>query len=171
MRENTITVAEAIAYATRAHAGQFDYGGRPYVEHVLGVHALTVAKLDSLGIEGDARLEVELAAIGHDLIEDTDVDDEALQAAGFPEGAVSRIVRLSGTGGVAYLENIRRMAAEGDLGVILVKLSDNQHNSLPERIAHLPPERRGVARRYEHSMKILREALDALAPASEPVSP
>jgi hypothetical protein len=58
-------------------------------------------------------------------------------------------------------------ADSGDLGAIIIKLSDNEDNADPVRIAALPPEQRGVARRYERSMAILRAALTALL-AAEP---
>jgi (p)ppGpp synthase/HD superfamily hydrolase len=68
---------EATALARRAHAGQTDKAGRPYIEHPLRVmHRL--------------RGEYEqLAAILHDVLEDTPVTENDLRSAGCPEPVVA----------------------------------------------------------------------------------
>ncbi|MGF1427059.1 HD domain-containing protein [Kitasatospora sp. LaBMicrA B282] len=140
----TLTVAEVDALAAQAHAGQVDKIGVPYVEHVRAVaHGLAPI--------GDV---LEMAGLLHDVIEDTDWTAERLVAAGVPEAAVALVVAVTKRPGVPYEEMIRRVAA--DPPACLVKIADNAHNSLPERAAQLPQEKRArLAAKYAAARRVL----------------
>lgn len=161
----TPTLERALALATEAHAGQVDKAGRPYIEHVQRVAHRVQVYLD--GIPGPAitpacRENIVTAALLHDVVEDTSRTLDDLRALGFGEAVLRRVARLSGrTDGIGYLDNIRALAAEGDVGTMLVKLADNEDNADPERVALLPEEGRRGARKYEDSAAILRAGLDA----------
>jgi guanosine-3',5'-bis(diphosphate) 3'-pyrophosphohydrolase len=76
MSNGSITLEQAIAFAAAAHAGQVDKAGQPYVLHVLRV---------MLRVEGYER---QLAALGHDLLEDTHVTASDLLGVGFPSNVI-----------------------------------------------------------------------------------
>lgn len=144
MKEKTIELIR------RVHAGQVDKGGQPY-----HLHPIAVAEL--LPPESDE--DEYLAALLHDVLEDTDVTESDLRNLGYSEKTIDIVKLLTRPSGVTYLDWIRQIAESGNQGAIRVKLADNAHNSDPIRIAQLPPEQRSIAKRYARSMRILRDAL------------
>lgn len=159
-----VTIYETYLYAREAHDGQLDKGGVPYIGHVVSVFHRTMDILMStplLSIDHQDFNDTLRAALLHDVVEDTPITLDDLRAFGFSEGTVRRVARLTGRPeGVTYLQNIRNIVSEGDIGVIAIKLADNEDNSNPLRIAQLPIDQQGIVQRYERSKKILREALD-----------
>ena len=67
------TLERAIAIATKAHAGQIDKAGEPYILHALRV---------MLAVETP---EERTAAVLHDVVEDTDWTIEGLREEGFSD--------------------------------------------------------------------------------------
>lgn len=161
------TLEDAISFAELSHQNQRDAGGKPYVDHLKRVMARVRDTLDKLPkglMYKETRENILIAAIFHDILEDhehTGVTIRTLLDLGYPPKVIHIVKRLSGRPeGVSYIENIEAMVREAELGVILIKLSDNEDNSDPERIAQLPPERQSIVRRYERSMALLRPALE-----------
>lgn len=143
------TVSEVDAFAAAAHEGQYDKIGVPYIGHVRAVAA-------GLAPFGD---ELVMAGLLHDVIEDTDWTAEQLRDLGVPDRAVDAVEAVTNQPGVPYEEKIRRITHSSD--ATLVKISDNAHNSHPDRAAQLPEEKRSrLAAKY-------RAARDILWPAAE----
>ncbi|MFF3837414.1 HD domain-containing protein [Streptomyces sp. NPDC001930] len=143
------TLAEVDALADRAHAGQTDKTGVPYVEHVRAVAA------------GLAPLGTHLAMAGllHDIVEDTEWTTERLSAAGIPDRVVALVDAVTNRPGTAYEEKIRRITEDPD--ATLVKIADNAHNSRADRSAALPPEQRErLAAKYRAAREVLWAAAD-----------
>lgn len=144
------TIDETIAFIQEAHAGQTDKAGNPYWMHPVSV-------MRRLG--PDASENEKLAALLHDVIEDTDHTAADLLAMGYPDDVVVAVQLLSrpeGDARPAYLEWVRSLAASGNRTAVRVKIADNEDNLDPERIALLPPNERDITRRYEQSLRILR---------------
>jgi RelA/SpoT family (p)ppGpp synthetase len=121
-------VERAFELGYRAHSGQSRASGQPYISHPVAV-AQIVAEL---------KLDVEsiCAAILHDTIEDTTIDQDEIRAefgddvATIVEG-VSKLDKLSfNSNDEAQVASFRKMmlAMVGDIRVILVKLADRLHN-------------------------------------------
>ncbi|GAB2726948.1 HD domain-containing protein [Kitasatospora kifunensis] len=145
----TLTVAEVDALAARAHAGQVDKIGVPYIEHVRAV-GRALAPLGG---------ELEMAGLLHDVIEDTDWTAEHLLEAGVPRTVVDLVQAVTKRPGVPYDEMIRQVAA--DPPACLLKIADNAHNSLPERGAQLPQEQRArLAAKYAAARRVLWPAVE-----------
>ena len=146
-------VRDAYDVAARAHEGQTRLSGEAYICHPLSV-ALILAgfRMDSKGI---------MAAIMHDVIEDTEITKDELRARFGPEVAdlVDGVTKLSQldckSRAEAQAQNVRKMvmAMVKDLRVILVKLADRLHNM--RTLGVMTPERR---------RRIARETLDIDAP-------
>ncbi|WP_432156071.1 HD domain-containing protein [Streptomyces sp. bgisy153] len=131
------TVDDIRDLAERAHAGQTDKIGVPYIEHVRAVAA-------GLAPFGD---ELVMAGLLHDVVEDTEWTAERLLAVGVPERVVAIVEAVTNEEGQAYEDKIRRIAS--DPLATLVKIADNAHNSRPDRAAQLPAARRaGFAAKY-----------------------
>ncbi|MCC9311636.1 HD domain-containing protein [Kitasatospora sp. RB6PN24] len=140
----TLTVADVDALAERAHAGQLDKTGVPYIKHVRAVG-------NALAPFGP---HAQMAGLLHDVLEDSDWTAEGLRAAGVPEVVVDTVVAVSNVAGVSYEEMIRSIA--GKPRATLVKIADNAHNSLPERLAELArPDRERVAAKYRAARRVL----------------
>lgn len=142
--------AETLAFAQAAHAGQIDKGGHPYADHVERV-ARRVAEMFP-----DATREQVQAALLHDVIEDTDVTVDELQARFGPRVAAI-VAALTKPLGAVYTDYISNLAASGDIDAVRVKLADNLDNSDPAR-AH-PDQARMVGERYAPARAVLEAAL------------
>ncbi|TXL01633.1 bifunctional GTP diphosphokinase/guanosine-3',5'-bis(diphosphate) 3'-diphosphatase [Methylococcaceae bacterium HT1] len=121
-------VFQAYQYGAKHHSGQFRKSGEAYICHPLSV-AISLAhmRMDVHGV---------MAAILHDLIEDTDVTKTDIlelfgeDVAELVDG-VTKLTQLNcKTQAEAQAENVRKMclAMARDMRVIMVKLADRLHN-------------------------------------------
>ena len=121
-------VKRAFYFAEQAHDGQRRRSGEPYVTHPLAVaNILANMHMDHQSL---------MAAMLHDVIEDTHVPRDAL-AAQFGEDVanlvdgVSKLAKIAFQDkAVAQAENLQKMvlAMSRDIRVIIVKLADRLHN-------------------------------------------
>lgn len=146
-----MSLDSAIALATRAHAGQTDKGGQRYIEHPMSV---------MLAVSERAKV----AAILHDVVEDTEITLDDLAAHGVDEVSLDAIDLLTRPGGddrPTYADFIKRICdADGEAGDIAreVKLADLNHNLLPERQR---PELAGIERRYRRAKWAVMDSIAA----------
>jgi (p)ppGpp synthase/HD superfamily hydrolase len=140
------TLSDADRLAERAHHGQVDKAGRPYIDHPRTVAAMLL--VDGHGVHAA------MAGLLHDAVEDTDVTLADLRAAGYPDEVVDAVDAVTRREGETYMDMIRRAAAH-PLGR-LVKLADNQTNSDPTRLALLPEaDAARLRKRYEKARTVL----------------
>ncbi|CAH0527281.1 bifunctional GTP diphosphokinase/guanosine-3',5'-bis pyrophosphate 3'-pyrophosphohydrolase [Vibrio hippocampi] len=144
---------QSYVVARDAHEGQTRSSGEPYI-----IHPVAVAR-----ILAEMRLDLETlqAALLHDVIEDTEVTKEELEAqfgnsvAELVDG-VSKLDKLKFRDRKeAQAENFRKMvlAMVQDIRVILIKLSDRTHNM--RTLGALRPDKK---------RRIARETLEIYAP-------
>lgn len=114
------TLERAIAIAAQAHEGQVDKAGVPYILHPIRVMLRVTMP------------EERIAAVLHDVVEDTDVTIGQLREKGFPEAVLSAIDALTRRSGEDYDAFIERACA--DSVARTVKLADLQENSDLSRI-------------------------------------
>lgn len=128
------TLERAIAIAAEAHAGQVDKAGQPYILHPLRV-MLRV------------RTENErIAAVLHDVVEDTNVTLDELTHEGFSTIVLNAVVALTKLSGESRLEAAVRAA--GNPTARTVKLADNAENMDLSRISN--PTDKDFARLKEY---------------------
>jgi len=128
MTEPRFTVETAKVLAEVAHNRQKDKLKRPYREHVLAVG-------DALA---DFDEDIRIAGYLHDIAEDTPITQQALLEMGVSERAlaiIERVTRRFHDDPDDYDAGIRYVAEDHD--ATLVKIADNAHNSLPERVRAL----------------------------------
>ncbi|MBG0738518.1 phosphohydrolase [Paeniglutamicibacter antarcticus] len=128
MTEAKFTVETAMVLAEVAHSRQKDKLKRPYGEHVMAVG-------DALADFDD---DIRIAGYLHSVAEDTPMTRQGLLDMGVPPRSVEIVERVSTNlqeDPDDYLACIR--AASQDHDAALVKISDNAHNSLPERVQAL----------------------------------
>ena len=116
------TLERAIEIAAKAHAGQVDKAGEPYILHPLRV---------MLAVEG---LHARMAAVLHDVIEDAAVTVEYLHKEGFPPEVIEAIQALTRKSGEGRIDAARR--AFRDPIARVVKLADVNDNMDMNRIAN-----------------------------------
>ena len=146
---------QAYIVARDAHEGQMRSSGEPYITHPVAVaHNLAKMHLDH---------ETLMAALLHDVIEDTDTTKDELAelfgstVAELVEG-VSKLDKLKfDNKEEMQAENFRKMimAMTQDIRVILIKLADRTHNM--RTLESLRPEKR---------RRIARETLEIYAPVA-----
>nr|WP_042194306.1 HD domain-containing protein [Kibdelosporangium sp. MJ126-NF4]CEL21235.1 Guanosine-3',5'-bis(Diphosphate) 3'-pyrophosphohydrolase [Kibdelosporangium sp. MJ126-NF4]CTQ96198.1 Guanosine-3',5'-bis(Diphosphate) 3'-pyrophosphohydrolase (EC 3.1.7.2) [Kibdelosporangium sp. MJ126-NF4] len=135
---------DAIRIARDAHAGQVDKSGKPYIDHPLRVLAR---------VKG---AHAQMAAVLHDVIEDTPVTADDLRAQGCPENVVTAVVALSKVKDEAMPDHLRRVAA--DPIAVQVKRADIADNTDPVRLAALDTETQNRLReKYAEAIRLLDE--------------
>jgi len=146
-------IEDAYQLAREAHEGQKRHTGEPYITHPLAVaKILAEMHMDPPTI---------IAAILHDVIEDTHVEKQDITAKFGKEIAdlVDGVTKLTQiefeTRAQAQAENFRKMvmAMARDIRVILIKLADRLHNM--RTIESLPRKKR---------RRIAKETLEIFAP-------
>jgi len=100
-----------------AHAGQFDKGGQPYALHPLKVMHYTKSQDE----------DIQCIALGHDVIEDTEVTYKDLLDAGMSERVILGIRALTKLPGQTLDEYKEGVFENRD--AMLVKSADLRHNS------------------------------------------
>lgn len=117
------TLENAIALAVRAHQGQKDKAGAPYILHPLRL----MFKMKS----DHARM----AAILHDVIEDTSTTLDDLHRAGYPKAVIAAVDCLTRRQGETY-EKFMSRARRNPLAR-QVKLADLEDNMDIRRLSAL----------------------------------
>ncbi len=133
-------LCKAFQFAYRLHEGQFRKSGEPYIAHPVAVAGI----LRDLG----GSEAVIAAGFLHDVVEDTEVSSEEIEAQFGAEvrHLVDGVTKLSkfnfSSKTEQQAENFRRMflAMAQDIRVILVKLADRLHNM--RTLEHMPDDKR-----------------------------
>jgi len=112
----------AIAIAAKAHEGQVDKAGNPYLDHPLAV------------MENVNSIEEKIVAVLHDAVEDSELTLEQLRSEGFPEVLVSAIAAITKIEGEAYATYLDRVMTNPI--ALRVKIADVTHNLDLRRIAN-----------------------------------
>lgn len=165
------TLADAIALAEYAHRNQIDKAGLPYIDHPKRV-------LQTVQAQG-VQPYVQIAAIFHDVTEDTAFTSDILLDLGFSEAAVN-IVRLldrdhseakweaiaeTNEGFQNYPADVRTIndfyyyEIKQSRDATIVKLADIRDNMSPWRQSYLTDEtQKRLREKYRKALQILNPA-------------
>lgn len=143
--EQVNAVRRAYYYAAQAHDGQRRRSGEQYVTHPLAVATI----LAEMHMDHQSLM----AAMLHDVIEDTGIPKEALieqfgEAVADLVDGVSKLTQINfDSKEQAQAENFQKMAMAmaRDIRVIIVKLADRLHNMRTLSVMS-PPKRRRIAK-------------------------
>jgi (p)ppGpp synthase/HD superfamily hydrolase len=138
------TLEDAIALAVEAHRGQRDKAGQSYILHPLRV---------MMRLQTDAE---RMAAILHDVVEDTPYTLERLRALGYPEevlGALDCLTKREGENYEAFIERLRPHALARR-----VKLADLEDNMDVRRLPAVGPREAERLTRYRAAWSRLQES-------------
>lgn len=138
------TLDVAIHIAAKHHLGQFDKGGNPYILHPLKVMHYTRSE----------DPEVQMIAILHDIVEDTEVTLEYLEHLGFSSRVVDGIDAMTKRKGEEYNDYIRRVSSNFD--AIIVKMADLRHNTDIRRLKGITEKDHARMKRYQETYEKLK---------------
>lgn len=113
----------ALSIATDAHRGQKDKGGADYITHPIRV------------ANGCVTNEEKIVALLHDVLEDTDINEEYLIKKGFPSFIIDAIKSVTRKNGELYEDFIERCSLDA-IGM-KVKMEDLRDNMDVSRLKNL----------------------------------
>lgn len=135
---------KAITLALRAHSGQVDRLGHPYVLHPL-----------HLMLQMDTDVE-RMVAVLHDVVEDTEITLADLEEAGFPPQVLEAVQLLThNKEQSSYQEYVRALKANPIARK--VKLADLQHNMDIRRLDRVRQKDLDRLERYHRAWQALSE--------------
>lgn len=136
------TLEQAIEIAARAHRGQQDRNGAPYILHPLRI----MTRMPTL--------ETMIIAVLHDVVEDSDVTLNDLRTEGFSEAIVAGVDCLTRRPREAYEDYIERV--QQNPLAIQVKLGDLEDNMNLQRLDRLQESDFKRVMKYHHTFQLLR---------------
>lgn len=139
----TELTVKAMRLAYEAHEGQFDKAGVPYIFHPIHLAEQMQTEYGTV------------AALLHDVPEDSKYSLEDLAAMGFPEPVLHAISLLTHKPGVPYMDYVAGIKT--DKLATAVKLVDLKHNSDKSRLPKL--DERDIKRieKYRRAIALLSE--------------
>jgi (p)ppGpp synthase/HD superfamily hydrolase len=140
------TLGKAIAIAAQAHQGQYDKAGTPYILHPLRM---------MLRMSSETEM---IAAILHDVVEDTEWTLDKLRQAGFAEEVVQAVECLTHRDHETYDEFIARVCT--NVIASKVKLADLEDNMDMRRLRTLTEKDTERLHKYHRAWLALRQAGD-----------
>ena len=137
----TALTKKALKLCFQAHRDQTDKGGLPYVFHPF--------HLAEQMTEEDAAV----AALLHDVVEDTAYTLADLADMGFPPQVIRALGRMTHDPAVPYLDYVR--ALKDDPIARQVKLADLRHNSDLTRLDTVDEKAVARAEKYRQAIRLL----------------
>lgn len=134
--------------AVNAHAGQFDKGGKPYVLHPLAV-------MNYLHTDDE---ELQCIALGHDVVEDTNVTYIELEKAGMTPRIIAALKLLTKQRGQTHDEYMAGIFTNKD--AMLVKLADLRHNSDIRRLKGVTEKDIKRVQKYHEMYMMIKSKLE-----------
>jgi len=136
---------KAIEIALKAHAGQVDKAGEPYIFHPLRVMLATKSDIERI------------CGVLHDVIEDTDITFEDIRKEGFSEEVISILDCLTRRDEESYDKFIGRII-ENEMAC-RVKLADLSDNMDLKRIKNPTDKDKQRIEKYKEATKRILDVL------------
>ncbi len=137
------TLDKAILIAAQAHLGQRDKAGVTYILHPLRM---------MMRMESEVAM---IAAVLHDVVEDSDWTFEQLRGEGFSEEILQAVDCLTHRDSESYDDLISR--AKSNAIARQVKIADLEDNMNVKRIGEMTPEDLARIEKYHRAWRILTE--------------
>lgn len=132
---------KAIRLCFEAHKNQVDKSGLPYVFHPFHLAEQMKDELSTV------------AALLHDVVEDTSYTLEDLRKMGFPEAVLDALVLLTHEDNIPYLDYVARLKSNPIARE--VKLADLRHNSDLTRLNHVDDRAMKRVEKYQKAIALL----------------
>lgn len=145
MKALSIKVEKALELACKAHEGQKDRGGMPYINHPLRV-AMTLMKNGY----GDSHV---IAGLLHDVAEDTEYGFDEIAKFGFGADVLDALALLTHDKSVPYAEYVERVSHNPIAKA--VKIADLMHNMDLTRLEKATDEDFKRVEKYRKALDVL----------------
>lgn len=132
---------KAMQIACKAHDGQTDKSGFPYIHHPLHI-------AESMKDEKTVA-----AALLHDVLEDTDVTIDELRKNGIPDDVIEALQALTHSDTEEYLEYIERVRKNPIAR--RVKIADLQHNMDVSRLCAVTDKDIERIQKYKRALDMI----------------
>jgi len=151
------TIEETMLFIQIAHTSQTDKSGKPYWHHPVSV----MNRLPE-----NTEHDVKLAALLHDILEDTLYTAFDLLVKGYTYKTVNLVILLTFNGpfyyngNMPYTTKIKRLIELGNVDAICIKYADMCDNTDSKRLAILPEKQRNYfINKYKEPLKMLKAAI------------
>jgi (p)ppGpp synthase/HD superfamily hydrolase len=134
---------KALKLCFEAHKDQVDKSGLPYVFHPFHL------------AEQMTDEDTTIAALLHDVAEDTDFTLDDLRGMGFGDAVMDALALLTHDDSIPYLEYVARL--KDDPIARAVKLADLRHNSDTSRLDHVDEKALQRVGKYAEAIRLLEE--------------
>ena len=151
----TALTKRALCLCYTAHAGQTDQSGLPYVFHPFHL------------AEQMPDEESTVAALLHDVVEDTPYTLEDLAQMGFPPSVLEALRLMTHDPSVPYLDYVAKLKPNPIAR--RVKLADLRHNSDLTRLDQVDEKARQRVKKYAAAISLLEDGSQT-APATQPIA-
>ena len=132
----------ALKIATKAHEGQVDKAGQPYINHPMHVASLVT------------KTNEKIVALLHDVVEDTNITFKYLEAQGFSDEIIEALKLLTHDESVTYFDYVELIKCNKLARA--VKVADLTHNSDISRIINPQEKDRKRIEKYKQALLILK---------------
>jgi len=137
----TPLTSKALKLCFTAHKDQLDKSGLPYVFHPFHLAEQMTDEYTTI------------AALLHDVVEDTDYTFADLAGMGFPEEVISALRLLTHDPAVPYMDYVAQIRHNPIARA--VKIADLQHNSDITRLEQITPRDLERGRKYAEALRLL----------------
>ena len=134
---------KAMKLCFTAHKDQTDENGLPYVFHPFHLAEQMRDELTTV------------AALLHDVVEDTAYTFQDLREMGFPAAVLEALALLTHDNGTPYLDYVARLKSNPIARA--VKLADLRHNSDLTRLDHVDARALSRVEKYQKAIELLEE--------------
>jgi len=134
---------KAMKLAYRAHDGQQDKNGMPYIFHPMH---LAEQMIDE---------QTTICALLHDVVEDTSVTFDYLREQGFPESVIEALTLLTHDKSVPYMDYVRTIKKNNIAAA--VKAADLRHNCDLSRLDSVGEKDIERVEKYRQALAILED--------------
>lgn len=148
----TALTKQAMKLCYEAHKHQKDKSGLPYVLHPLHLAEQMPDEMTTV------------AALLHDVVEDTAYTLKDLQAMGYPDEVLEALALLTHESGTSYFDYVQRL--KDNPIARAVKLADLRHNSDLTRLDTVDPKALERAAKYQKAIVLLEGSLPEKSPDS-----
>jgi len=135
---------KAMRIAFDAHKEQTDKTGMPYIFHPFH---LAEQMTDEISV---------CVALLHDVVEDTTITFEDMEAQGISSNVIAALKILTHGDDVPYLDYVRSIWDSGNQTAIAVKLADLRHNSDATRVDAVDERMKERWAKYRAAIALLR---------------
>jgi GTP diphosphokinase / guanosine-3',5'-bis(diphosphate) 3'-diphosphatase len=140
---------KALEFIKKAHEGQ-KYGSSPYWTHP---KAVADAGKKFFGSKFDEKAY--MAALLHDVIEDTPYKEAELKKLGFDDEILDAVKLLTKDKSMSYADNIQRIISSGNRRAMMVKYADNYMNFTGDKSGWDPEKKAASQAKYKKSINTI----------------